>query len=602
MNFVDDVPRLAKALLQAKLVDQKSYDTIIQRYAEIQKPEPKTVKNQTAGKAASAKSVESQGGYGIKYIAGLKLKFAARPAFLLTEDEIAKVVARHFGIPYEKLDPMEINIDVTTTILPKAFALKHLVLPLHDSGGVVEVAICDPEIQEALDGVTRVTGKRLELVMTAPSELGKIIRELYGFRSSVKGAADKMAPSIDLGNLEQLSKVKRPDQIESNDEHITNAVDYLFNYAYEMRASDIHMEPKRETTAVRFRIDGALQKVYAIPRGVHQAMASRIKLLARMNIAEKRRPQDGRIRLDFGGKSSEIRVSTMATAFGEKLVMRLLNPQSMIIDLEALGFFPEDLIRFERALSKPYGMFLVTGPTGSGKTTTMYSALSTLATPDKNVITIEDPIETIIEEFNQVGVQAAIDVTFSSILRTILRQDPDIIMVGEIRDGETAENAVQAALTGHFVLSTLHTNDTTSSLVRLLDLGVQPFLVSSSLVGILAQRLVRNVCPNCVKNVVYPAEKLAMYGVNSGEKELILKEGAGCDYCRQTGYYGRTVVYEILEIDEPMRKLIQKGGLPDQLREQALRSGMVSLRQNALRKVVKGVTTLHEALRVAYGL
>ncbi|MDH5679722.1 MAG: GspE/PulE family protein [Nitrospinota bacterium] len=602
MNFVDDVPRLAKALLQGKLLDQQGYETVGARFAESQKLDPKYKSKASPGKKGLSRDNESQGGLAIRFIAGLKLKQPQKPTLLLTEDDISRVVARHFSIPFEKLDPMELNIDLVTSILPKAFALKHMVLPLHDSGGVVEVAICDPEIQDALDGVTRATGKRLEVVMTAPGDLAKIIHELYGFRSSVKNAAEKMAPSIDLGNLEQLSKVKRPDQIESNDEHITNAVDYLFNYAFEMRASDIHLEPKREATGVRFRIDGALQKVYSIPRGVHQAMASRIKMLARMNIAEKRRPQDGRIRLDFGGSSSEIRVSSMATAFGEKLVMRLLKPEALIIDLESLGFFSEDLIRFERALSKPYGIFLVTGPTGSGKTTTMYSALSTLASPDKNIITVEDPIETIIEDFNQVGVQPSIGVTFATSLRTILRQDPDIIMIGEIRDPETAENAVQAALTGHFVLSTLHTNDTTSSLMRLLDLGVQPFLLSSSLVGILAQRLVRSVCSNCAKDVVYPVEKLAMYGIKSKEKELTLKEGAGCDYCRQTGYYGRTVVYEILEIDETMRKLIQTNAMPGVLREQALRSGMGTLRENALRKAIRGETTLREALRVSFGL
>jgi general secretion pathway protein E len=530
----------------------------------------------------------------------LRLKLTDRPGSMLTEDEISKAVARHFSLPYEKIDPMELNIDVITAILPKAFALKHMALPIRDAGGVVELAICDPEMKETLDGVTRVIGKRLEVVMTAPTDLAKIIHELYGFRASVKNAAERLNPSIDLGNLEQLSRVKKPEQIESNDEHITNAVDYLFNYAFEMRASDIHLEPKRAVTLVRFRIDGMLQKVYSIPKGVHLAMTSRIKILARMNIAEKRRPQDGRIRLDFGGSSSEIRVSSMATAFGEKLVMRLLKPETMIMDLESLGFFPEDLIRFERALSHPHGIFLVTGPTGSGKTTTMYSALATISTPEKNVVTIEDPIETIHEDFNQVGVQPSINVTFASSLRTILRQDPDIIMIGEIRDAETADNAVQAALTGHFVLSTLHTNDTSSSVVRLTDLGVPPFLVSSALVGVLAQRLVRMVCQNCAKEVVYPAEKLAMYGITTKEKQVTLKEGEGCDACRQTGYYGRTVVYEILEVDEPMRRLIQKSAHPDELRQQAIRNGMTTLRQNALRKVLRGETTLREALQVAY--
>lgn len=594
MSTVNDVRKLAQLLLKDGKINRNGFDHITSKLAETEESAKKINSN-----GAKRKEPLSGDGMAIRFISGLKVKMADNAAKAVSEEEIVRSLAARFKVSFKKLDPLDLDVDIVTRTIPKPYALKHMVLPLYEKDETLYVAIIDPENMEPIEGISRVTGKKIKPVLATPDDVEKIIHEFFGFKSSVIKAEEEIrGPQIDIGNLEQLSKIKRPEQIQSNDEHIKNAVEYLFNYAFELRSSDIHVEPKRDTTIVRFRIDGILHDVYKIPKGIHSAIVSRIKMLARLNIAEKRRPQDGRIRIEHGEKTSEIRVSTMPTAFGEKLVLRVLQPDLLMRDMESIGFSPEDLIKMEKFLNKPYGLVLVTGPTGSGKTTTLYSALGSLTSPDKNIVTIEDPIETICEKFNQVAVQPSVGLTFASSLRTILRQDPDIIMIGEIRDQETAENAIQAALTGHLVLSTLHTNDTTSTITRLADLGVKPFLIISAVVGIVAQRLVRVICPHCAISKPVSKKKLAIFGVGAAEDTVTIREGKGCVECRFTGFLGRTGVYEVLELTSPIKKMIQQGENSMSIRKYALENGMKSLKEDAVRKMLNGETAMSEVLRL----
>jgi general secretion pathway protein E len=436
-------------------------------------------------------------------------------------------------------------------------------------------------------------------VLSPKTDILKIITEFYGFRSSVTAAAKEMAAEVDLGNLEQFVKMKSVSEIEATDKHIVNAVEFLFRYAFDQRASDIHIEPKREVTEVRLRIDGMLHTIHKVPKAVHPAMISRIKMLSRMDIAEKRRPQDGRIKTDYKGREVELRVSTMPVAFGEKVVIRIFDPDILLQDLEELGFAPREYELFRSFIARPHGIILVTGPTGSGKTTTLYSALKAISTPEVNVITIEDPIEMVHDRFNQVGVQPQIGVTFGSTLRTVLRQDPDIIMVGEIRDLETAENAVQAALTGHLVFSTLHTNDAPTAITRLLDLGVPAYLISSTVIGIMAQRLVRRICKQCERTYELLPEEAEAVGLSPARHgNILVKYGEGCVHCRGTGYLGRTGIYEVMEVNEKIKPLITDKANVDAVRKAAVADGMVVLREAAVKKMMNGETTFDEVIRV----
>src|SRR5437763_603215 len=443
-------------------------------------------------------------------------------------------------------------------------------------------------------------GDLLHSVVASESDVMGVINDQYGFRASVtKAERDLSRGAIDLSNLEQYVKLKSGAEIETSDQHIVNAVDYLLQHAYDSRASDIHIEPKREHAQIRFRIDGVLHEIQRVPKLVNLAVTSRLKSMCRMDIAEKRRPQDGRIKTEREGKEIELRVSTLPTAFGEKLVMRIFDPEVLIRDLGGLGFSEDELKLFGEWIKRPHGIILVTGPTGSGKTVTLYSALKQLASPEINITTIEDPIEMVSDEFNQTAVQAKIGITFASALRTILRQDPDIIMVGEIRDQETAENAVQAALTGHLVFSTLHTNDSSTSVTRLVDLGIQPFLISSTLIGAMAQRLVRKICVFCRRNRPLTHEEAGMLNLQAPPgKRIIVKEGGGCIRCRNTGYFGRTGIFEMLPIDNTIRDLIDRGEDFFKIKETALKRGMRTLRQSALRKLAEGTTTFEEVIRV----
>ena len=517
----------------------------------------------------------------------------------LSEERIMREVAEGLGVAFKKIDPLELDLDVVTKTIPKNFAIKNLAVPIAIEDGELKVAMVDPLNDELLHDIKRVSNLKITPVVSTKSDIVKLIREFYGFKRSIVLAEQELvSPLVDLGNLEQYAKLKSVTEIESTDKHIKNAVEYLFHYALEQRASDIHIEPKRDSGLVRMRIDGILHNTYSMPRVVHNAVVSRIKALSRLNIAEKRRPQDGRLKLQRQDQDVEIRVSTIPVAFGEKVVLRILNSSILFQNLEDLGLSPYDLIQFHGFLEHNHGIVLVTGPTGSGKTTTLYSALRFLASPEKNITTVEDPIEMVCEDFNQIAVQSAIDITFSTILRNILRQDPDIIMIGEIRDHETAQHAIQAALTGHLVLSTLHTNDAASSITRLIELGVEPFLISSTLIGIIAQRLVRTVCPHCEETYALSGADLWRLGIDvSFKHDVQLKRGKGCRVCRQTGHLGRQGTFEVLPVTEDIRKLIDQKEAAEAIKKSACQQGMKTLRENAVAKLLKGITTHHEVLR-----
>ena len=519
---------------------------------------------------------------------------------VLEEDHIYQALAAEWDMVYKKIDPLKLDLNLVTTKIPRSFAMKHLVLPIEVNDGTLVVATPNPHNMEVIDDIARVTNMRVSTVVSSKTDILKLIDEFFGFKRSIAAAEDLFSSSsIDLGNLEQYVRLKSSDELPSNDQHIVNAVNHLFIYAFDQRASDIHIEPKREAVLVRMRIDGVLHTVYKLPKKVHNAIVTRIKALSRLNMAEKRRPQDGRIKMDKGGQETEIRVSTVPVAFGEKMVMRVMDPDVLIQDLDGLGFSETDLAKFDQFIRMPHGIILVTGPTGSGKSTTLYSSLRKISTPENNIITVEDPIEMIHEDFNQIGVQAAIDVTFGSILKTILRQDPDIIMIGEMRDLETAENAVQASLTGHLVLSTLHTNDAPSSITRLLDLGVPAFLIQATLIGIVAQRLVRVICEYCRESFEMDAAELTALGIETGlEGPVGLHRGVGCNRCRQTGYRGRSGIYEVMPYTESLQKMTTARANFENLRKRAKEEGMVTLRQNAVMKMLAGVTTYNEVLRV----
>ncbi len=520
----------------------------------------------------------------------------------LDEEVIFQTLAKDWGIPYKKIDPLQLDLNLVTTTIPRNFAMNHLILPIDIADGCLTVASPYPLNLEVMDDIARVSNLKLKTVLCSKSDIIKLINEFFGFKRSIAAAEDMFAgPSVDLGNLEQYVKLKSSDELPSTDQHIVNAVNHILIYAFDQKASDIHIEPKRDVVQIRMRIDGVLHTVYQLPKKVHNAIVSRIKTLSRLNMAEKRRPQDGRIKTDKGGVEVEIRISTVPVAFGEKVVMRIMDPEVLFQDLDGLGFTPTDLERYNRFVGMPHGIVLVCGPTGSGKSTTLYSTLRKLSTSEKNVVTVEDPIEMIHEDFNQIAVQSAIDVTFANILRNILRQDPDIIMIGEMRDLETARNAVQAALTGHLVLSTLHTNDAPTSLTRLLDLGVPPYLIQATLVGILGQRLVRKICNYCKESFEMDASELARMGVEAGKKGIIrLYRGKGCIRCRNTGYRGRIGIFEVLPYSESLKKITTSKTNVEKLRAQAREEGMATLRESAVNKLIEGITTYQEVLRVTW--
>jgi general secretion pathway protein E len=524
----------------------------------------------------------------------------------VTEEVVMRAVSRGLKIPFKKLDPLDLDMATVTKTLPRSFAVNHLILPFDLTDGVLSVVTYHPDNRHVLEDVEKANQVKVVPFLSTRSDIVKIQSEFFGFQRSITAAESQFGGSgtsttVDIGNLEQYVRLATSKELSSTDQHIKAAVNHLFSYALEQRASDIHIEPKRDICLVRYRIDGILHTIYKLPKAVHSAITSRIKSLARLDIAEKRRPQDGRIKIGrrAEGADAEVRVSTVPVAFGEKTVMRILNPEVIFQDLDTLGFSRRDRVVYNSFMSAAHGIVLVTGPTGSGKSTTLYSTLKQIASPETNIITVEDPVEMVHEEFNQIAVQPQIDVTFSTILRNILRQDPDVIMIGEIRDLETATHAVQAALTGHLVFSTLHTNDAVSTIIRLEDLGLEPFLIASTMLGALAQRLVRRICPHCAEPYTVDAASLRKLGFPVVGRETVeLTRGKGCLQCRNTGYLGRLGIFEIFPMSEQMKKLISTKANDSELRQTAIREGMTTLREDAWRKVQAGVTTVEEALRV----
>jgi general secretion pathway protein E len=530
------------------------------------------------------------------------------PQGIINEAMMIKALAERLGYPFQPLDPLELDPEFVTRTLPQKFSDRYLIIPIAEVNGKIRISVYDPGQREVLEDVRHVTGREIEVMISAKEDIMKIILEFHGFRGSIKAAEEKHVKYFaELADLERLAEVKSLEEISHTDKNIRTAVDAMFRRAISQRASDIHIEPKRMKSALRMRIDGILHDVDSIPIALHQAFTSRIKGMAALDIAEKRRPQDGRIKLNLRDREVEVRVSTVPTAFGEKTVCRIQDPDLLFMDLEDLGFRPYDLTLFQGFVNRPHGIILVTGPTGSGKTTTLYSALKALSGPEKNITTIEDPVEMVYERFNQIAVNPSLSMlhdpdermTFGPVLRHVMRQDPDVIMIGEIRDEETAHLAVQAALTGHLVLSTLHTNDALSAITRMLDLKVPSFLLANTLVGLLAQRLIRKICPGCQETYGVTLKELNKRGFNfEGPERIQLKRGRGCLQCRDTGYFKRESIYELAAVDEDMAKLITDHPDMKALKEVTRKKKFSALWENAIRKLLNGVTTVEEVLRV----
>ena len=535
-------------------------------------------------------------------IASMGLFEGDDPGRLLDEDAIVRALAEAVGRPYEKIDPVKLDAQLITSTVSLPFARRTSVLPLRLHGEQMVVAVAEPHDETLFDELSRICARPLAIVLSARSDIQRFITEVYGFKSSVAKAAREMAPTIDLGNLEQLVRLSNVSDIEGNEQHVVNAVEYVLHYAFDQRASDIHIEPKRDHSQIRMRIDGVLHDIYRVPKAVHSPIVTRLKTLTRLDLAERRRPQDGRFKTNKAGEEVEMRVSTLPVAFGEKVVIRIFDPGILFKEISDLGFDEASFLRFRNFVERPNGLVLVTGPTGSGKTTTLYSTLRHLSTPEINITTIEDPIEMVCEEFNQTAVHPRIGLDFAQSLRHILRQDPDIIMVGEIRDPETANQALQAALTGHLVFSTLHTNDTASSITRLLELGLNPYLISSTLVGVVAQRLVRTVCESCKEKTLLSPEQIEILDirlpVDQESRGLEVYEGAGCVRCRGTGLFGRAGVFELLGVSDSVRQLINERADALTIARAARADGTISLREDAVRKLALGETSYEEVVRV----
>ena len=539
-------------------------------------------------------------------VAGRNWKSLLPPHKLLHLEALTEWLAGRVGLEYIHIDPLKIDFSKVTDIMSSDYAERFGILPVQVTAHEVVVATSEPFMREWEKVLAPMLRKDIRRVIATPVDISRYLAEFYNLARSVKTASKGDRQGVSgLSSFEQLVELGKANrQFDANDQHIVHILDWLWQYAFEQRASDIHIEPRREIGIVRFRIDGVLHQVYPIRMSVLNAMTSRIKILGRMDVVEKRRPQDGRIKTRTAdGQEAELRLSTLPTAFGEKLVMRIFDPEVLVRDFSELGFSTEDRARWEQMTAQPNGIILVTGPTGSGKTTTLYSTLKSLATPEVNVCTIEDPIEMVEPAFNQMQVQHGIDLGFADGLRALMRQDPDIIMVGEIRDLETAEMAIQAALTGHLVLSTLHTNDAPSAITRLLDLGVAPYLVNSTLLGVMGQRLVRTLCPHCKQPQLLQAEEGELWDSLvapwKANRPTQLQHQKGCLECRMTGYLGRIGIYEILLMSPELRKLITPAADIAAIREQASREGMKSLRISGAMKVAAGVTTLDEVIKVA---
>ncbi len=601
MEIFNDARRISEVLFAEGVIDDGGLMKLQEAETYIRDRVSQERAEQTKRSVPHAHQINA-----VDVIGELKLR---GPKGIITETVVMEALANYLGRPFIKLHALELDPEFITKTIPHKFADRYLLVPVREDNGKLVVAMYDPSQEQVVEDISRVTGKDVEPVMSSREDIMKIILEFHGFRSSIKAAeADHVRYFAELRDLERLADVQSLEEISHTDKNIRTAVDAMFRRSISQRASDIHIEPKRGKSLLRMRIDGMLHLVDMIPGPLHQAFVTRIKGMAGMDIAEKRRPQDGRIKLNMSGREVEVRVSTVPTAFGEKTVCRIQDPDLLFMDLEELGFAPYDLSLFQGFINKPWGIVLVTGPTGSGKTTTLYSALKVLATPEHNITTIEDPVEMVYDRFNQISVNPAVTMlhdpdermTFGPILRHVMRQDPDIIMIGEIRDTETAQLAVQAALTGHLVFSTLHTNDALSAINRMLDLKTPSFLLSSTLVGLVAQRLVRRICPHCRESYTISLKELNQMGFNfEGPERILLYRGRGCRECRETGYFKRESVYEVATVDEEMAKLITDEPDMNALKELAKKRKFSTLWENAIRKMLGGATTVEEVLRIA---
>src|SRR5882672_4726925 len=550
---------------------------------------------------ALRRSLRSSDLHPLMILADQKWPDPRNPKKHLTLEVLTEWLAGKVGLPYLHIDPFKIDFAAVTKVMSNAYAERFKILPVSVTATEVVIATCEPYVREWEAELARIMRLEIRRVVANPQDINGFLVEFYNLARSVKSASALHGTLLsDITNFEQLMQLGASGKVDANDQHIVRLVDWLLQYAFDQRASDIHVEPRRDLANVRFRIDGVLHQVYQIPTPIVAAMTSRIKILGRMDVVERRRPQDGRIKTRTAdGEEIELRLSTMPTAFGEKLVMRIFNPDVLVKSFKDLGFSDEDRERWNQVTSRPHGIVLVTGPTGSGKTTTLYSTLKQVASPDVNVCTIEDPIEMVEPQFNQMQVQHGIGLDFATGVRTLMRQDPDIIMVGEIRDMETAEMAIQAALTGHLVFSTLHTNDAPSALTRLLDIGVPPYLLHSTILAVMAQRLVRTLCPLCREaGTIDDSAWNMLIAPWRSDKPKQVYNAKGCLECRMTGYTGRIGVYEILLMTTGQRPLVTAETDAALIREQAYRDGMKPLRVAAALKVAAGVTTVDEVLKV----
>ncbi|MEM7562033.1 MAG: GspE/PulE family protein [Pseudomonadota bacterium] len=539
----------------------------------------------------------------LEIIATRQWNHKSRPDQLLTLDVLTQWLAEQSGLTLYHFDPLKMDVGACTSVMSYAYASRFNILAVKVTDTEIVMAVTDPYNLEWMDELDRIVNKPISIVLANPKELKAYLVEFYSVSKAMEGAGNKAGDALpgNIQNLEQLIELGKTGKVDAEDQHIVSIVDWLLQYAFGQRASDIHVEPRREQGNVRFRIDGVMHQVYEIPANITAAVVSRFKIMGRLDVAEKRKPQDGRIKtLSPGGAEIELRLSSMPTAFGEKLVLRIFDPEVLVKNFAALGFEKKESDIWNDMISRPHGIILVTGPTGSGKTTSLYTSLKYLATPEVNVCTIEDPIELVESSFNQMQVQHNIGLDFATGVKTLLRQDPDIIMVGEIRDRETAEMAVQAALTGHLVLSTLHTNDAPSAIARLSEIGVPPYLISATLIGVVAQRLVRTLCPHCKQerelDLVDWQALIKPWTTSPPEK---IMEAEGCLECRKTGFVGRVGIYEMMPINDELKKEIGEDFNLASFRKAAIRQGMKPLNLAGAQKVARGMTTIEEVLKVA---
>ena len=573
------LPRVLDDLKAEGLIDQKQYNRLIGHTEEHRR----------------------KGLHPLSSVAEMKWQSQTQPAYPLSIERLTRWLADKAKLPYVLIDPLKTDFSRLTPVVTHAYASRFQILPVDLQENVLTIATAEPYVTDWIDILSHTLKKDIQRVIANPEDISRYLDEFYKLQNSIQGAGDRDHKVAVSNNFEQLLEIGKKHDLDAGDQHIVQIVDWVLQNAFTQRASDIHLEPRRSNSKIRFRIDGKLHLIHEVPTPIMAAMTSRLKSLGRMNLAERRKPQDGRIKtmVPDTGKNIELRLSTMPTAFGEKLVMRIFDPEVLVKDFKALGFSKRDWQLWADMISRPHGVVLVTGPTGSGKTSTLYSTLRHIYDPALNICTIEDPIEIVDDHFNQMQVQHNIDVDFASGVRTLLRQDPDVIMVGEIRDQETAEVCMQAALTGHLVLSTLHTNDAASAITRLQNIGLPAYLINATVIGVMAQRLVRTLCPHCKK-----PEKPdpAMWQSLVAPRKLPPPEktytAVGCDECRQTGFHGRVGLYEILRITPGIEALIQDETDLQALRRTALKEGLCSLRLSGASKVAAGQTSFEEVFRV----